>query len=134
MTTEQTAIIEEQNKEIAELKAAVIGWEDAHQTAVDSWMASLDASSRTEQILDATIAELKAELASLKPSWESNPDARFRALDAFGVWHMYEIEPYENNECEYKGQYLDVIYWNGGRMDRIPNWRDTLEQRPEPTP
>jgi len=65
------------------------------------------------------------------PPWsEAPPWAKYRAQDKIGLWLWYEIQP----SAGYVG-------WNFGGLSKIdytkeklienPNWRDTMQKRPE---
>ena len=118
MTSMKDALIDEAEKLRADLTNA---------------MKCSDILGRDINDFEQVIAELRSELAAIKPDWTTAPKAIYRALDSFGAWHLYQEEPYINNDVEYKGLYFDDAYWNGARANMIPNWCDTLERRPEET-
>ena len=107
-------------------------WLETQDKNVEN-MAAMSVMGATIEELKRENAELRAELAAIKPDWTTAPKAIYRALDSFGAWHLYQEEPYINNDVEYKGKYFDDAYWNGARDNMIPKWRGTLERRPEET-
>ena len=68
-----------QADEIAALK-------NAHQTAVDSWMSALSRAEQNRKILDAKIAEPRAELAAIKPDWKDNELREALADISHAIW------------------------------------------------
>ena len=68
---------------------------------------------------------LRAELAAIKPDWESAPDdAEYLVMDINGEWVWWNGKP-----CG-----VDTYGWTGGNYCMgvsLGTWRDTLECRPE---
>ena len=67
----------------------------------------------------------------MKPNWKDAPKwAQWLAQDANGLWWWYENEPYQTD---------DNSWWSDGDHKPAerqytyhePDWRETLEQRPE---
>lgn len=68
---------------------------------------------------------------SERPSWDDAPAwARWLAQDENGKWHWFEgtRPPYI---CDYPGAVFGAwsSYWRSA-IARIPDWRETLEERP----
>jgi len=69
------------------------------------------------------------------PSWDDAPEwAQWRAQDENGAWYWYEMEP-RNDGVHYWGSAERHQYARGKAAGTsIPNWRDTLQERPAPEP
>jgi len=66
------------------------------------------------------------------PPWsEAPPWAKYRAQDEGGEWFAYESKPYASNidikwRFDSESKFL-LMSW----CDSNPNWRNTLQKRPE---
>ena len=74
-----------------------------------------------------TIAQLRAELARLKPSWKDAPEwAEWIAMDDDGEWNWHMTKP---------SIISPAYHWIASNRIRpvsvIDGWKDTLERRPE---
>ena len=108
-------------------------YREAHGEAIGR-MAAMSVMGSTIEELERENAELRAELAAIKPDWKDAPDnAEFLTQDEQWTWEFHEVEPHPVETAETEDDYG----WWGSRgwCDHVynKNWRNTLERRPEET-
>lgn len=72
--------------------------------------------------------------SNIPPSWsEAPPWAKWRAQDEDGAWFFYKEEPYTMSiDVEWRTKGISDIYCLLVKWCKTnPNWRETLQKRPE---
>ena len=106
-------------------------YREAHGEAIGR-MAAMSVMGSTIEELERENAQLRAELAAIKPDWKDAPkSAVWRAYDNDGslLFWTAAANP-EAVDDDYGWSSLGIIDTENWRF---PNWCDTLERRPEET-